>query len=178
MTNLAPSAIARRIAERVWPDVQNQKRMIPGVYEFESAGHGGMVAILNTAQLPKKAVETARKLRKVDNYAIVRTGARRTTLTLESEYWSEESKTQYLLWLARANQAGRLLAYGEAWVGEEDCDWAPLVVSSPWLHAAWLRSRTNEQTSPEQVEVLARYPRENCSRWNKDFLAEWEGSTA
>lgn len=178
MSNVTPSSIARRIAQRMWPDVQEQKKLTAGVYEFESAGHGGMVAILNNAQLPENAVEAARKLGMVDIYAVVRTGARRTTLTLESEYWSEESRVEYLLWLNRAKNAGRLLAYGEVWVGEEDCAWAPLVVSSPTLHEAWLRSRSNEQTSPEQIEALARYPRENCSRWNKDFLAELEGSTA
>lgn len=57
---ITPSAAARRLAGQLWPDVQKQRRLAPGVYGFTCAGHGGVIAVIGKAQLSPAHVAAAR----------------------------------------------------------------------------------------------------------------------
>lgn len=57
---LTPSRIARAIAARQWPDIQRQCKIGRGVFGFSCAGHGGIVAVLEHAELSADAIEAAR----------------------------------------------------------------------------------------------------------------------
>jgi hypothetical protein len=61
-----PSRIARAVAAGLWPDVQQQTQIATGIYTFDCARHGGVVAVIGVADLPDHAVDVARRLGKIE----------------------------------------------------------------------------------------------------------------
>lgn len=151
-----PSAIARTLAAQTWPDVQSQTKLGPGVFEFSCAGHGGIIAVLPAASFPEDAVSIARAHGRTE---LVVHGFRRY---MTSERYTRESLAEY------AERHG--FPSWECWVGEEDCDWALLVVAKPELADA-MAARKGYVTPKTGAEIL-QYARENAERWNADILAE------
>lgn len=44
------SSIARRLASQMWGEVQSQQKLAPGIWLFDTAGHGGYVVDTNIRQ--------------------------------------------------------------------------------------------------------------------------------
>lgn len=147
----APSRVARAMAAATWPDVQHQTKLGPGVFDFSCAGHGGIVAVLNAANFPPEVVEVAREHGKTE-LIVYGFGGFSTT-----ERYTRESLAEW------ADAHG--FPQWEVWIGEEDCDWALLVVADPTLAGPMARGW---RKTPAEV---AQYARENAERWNPDVLA-------
>lgn len=153
----APSRIARTMAGALWPDVQHQQQIAKGVYGFSCAGHGGIIAVIGVADLDESAVEIARREGKtefVGNYAgRLITSERYTKGTfLDMQTMGD----RYQVW--------------EVLVGEEDCDWAVVLLSLRDTNAA-LASACGKYLS--ETVTLAEV-RNAVRDWNPDF---WYGLT-
>jgi hypothetical protein len=153
----APSAVARAIAGKIWPDVQASYTLGRGVYGFTCAGHGGIVAVLGVADLPEDAVNAARKCGKTE--LVLKVPGRYMT----SEEYTRDSLEEYA--------ASHRWPIWEVWVGEEDCDWALIVLANDKLRLGGIASGYFSESA------TAQYARENAERWNPEYLAELEGAS-
>jgi hypothetical protein len=159
MRKIPPNELARTLAGALWPDVQGQERIAPGVYWFSCAGHGGAIAHLPTAGLPDEAVCVAREFGLIELVATVdngRASRRYTTVTYTSASLRDLAK-----------RAPGAVALHEFWVGEEDCDWATLAISSDAICEGLARGRWKKDTAAS----ARAYAFENAQRWNEPFLA-------
>lgn len=162
MATLTPSRIARRLAGDFWPDVQAQRKLAPGVFDFSCAGHGGIVAVLDAAELPAELVDLARKHGKTelvgDYHGKLITSERYTRDTFD-----------------RMQAAG--MAVLECWIGEEDCDFALIALASEKVCAGL--AKTAREGSPYSTpEGMRAYCRENAERWNPEFVADMDSLEA
>lgn len=154
-----PSAVARRVAAALWPDVQRQEKLAAGVYDFSCAGHGGVVAVLGTADLPERAVDVARKHGLVGVVARAYAGGGRHRFYTGHRYGDEQLRE-----LAAARPDAVELS--EVWVGEEDCDWATVALASPDVR------ETYAKRLGKSADDVHRMAFESCQRWNEPFLAD------
>lgn len=159
MSKIAPSRIARTMAAQLWPDVQSQYRCAPGVYGFSCAGHGGLVAVIGTADLPADAVQAARDCGKIEVVAVRHLGGNRYQ-TMTSAKYTAASLREYC-------ERGRSELV-ECWIGEEDCDWATIAYVAPKVVAGGQRAGYFSQSAD------AEYVRDCLERWNPDFLERVE----
>lgn len=155
-----PSQLARNLAERLWPDVQSQMQLAPGVYDFSCAGHGGVIAILDHANFPERNVKAARDLGFTELIGVQRVSAnrRRFYATVGSNAYTRES-------IEKAAAAHPSFKVFEAWVGEEDCDWATIFYSDPKLI---------DKANAKGWGVSEKIVRNCLVNWNERFLAEVE----
>lgn len=167
---LAPSALARRIAAQQWPDVQHSRKITNGVFEYDCAGHGGIVAILDAVDegmIPAGAIEAGKREGVVVEYVAYRAGGR-IKLGTSDQYpinWDE--------WVQWATAHGWVVAKGLAWVGEEDTAWSTLVTASDAMTEAYIQSRRGHLTVPfeQWAAEFATYPRECAQRWHPEYVA-------
>ena len=138
--------VARAIAEDLWPDIQTQQCFAPGVYWFSSAGHGGCVAIVGTAALSPVAVDVARACEKTAVAVFVDGGPHSRPRT---RIWTSIKFEEQALREAAAKHSCTTLV--EAWVGEEDCDWACIFHAVPRLIEA-ARAKLNWGLTIEDVD--------------------------
>ena len=160
MANPTPSRIARKLAGDIWPDVQHQRKLAPGIFDFSCAGHGGTVAVLDAADLPADLVDLARKHGKtelVGNYH---------GRLISSELYTRET-------FERMRAAG--MPVYECWAGEEDCDWALIALASPAMCAA-IAARMTSGAMPgvRTADGMRQYARECSERWNPEFVADMD----
>jgi len=176
-----PSRIARAVAAKFWPDVQVQTKYAPGIFNFSCAGHGGLVAVLGEATFRPEHIELARKHGYLLPYAAVtkyRDGTGPVSLHLC------ESITVAAAWNEWADNLplAAVLASGEVWVGEEDCEWATIAACSPDYMAGWeakVRAGDGWTFADDAARdryiaefITGDYPRGVLSRWYPDFLAD------
>jgi Asp-tRNA(Asn)/Glu-tRNA(Gln) amidotransferase C subunit len=153
----APSALARTVAGQLWPDIHKQYKLGKGVFGFSCAGHGGIVAVVGSADLDPRHVEAARQRGMVELVAEVRRGSK------TKRYSSSRYKRSDLEQLARAEPNAVTLT--ELWVGEEDCDWATILHGhQQLLEGAKQAGYLTASTTMEDVE-------ETVQHWNERFLA-------
>lgn len=148
--NIAPSSVARTMAGAMWPDVQDQKKVAKGVYEFSCAGHGGLVAVLGVANLPTEAIAAARE--QPDRFielVAVRPGHRYTSVRYTKDSLRALAQNPYV-------------ELFECWVGEEDCDWATIALVSPEVREGMAKNG--------RYEITEQDARKCCERWNQTFL--------
>ncbi len=161
-----PSRLARHIASRLWPDVQWQRKIAPGVFGFSSAGHGGVIAIVGEADLPEEHVAAAREVGLVEGICVLRgrgtaPGTRARVLSTAEGYPRERL-------VGLAEEEGDRATFFEAWVGEEDCDWATLFLASPALSdQAVAANWSSDAPTPEELRDLVQ-------RNNERYLAALE----
>jgi hypothetical protein len=61
VSNLDHATVARDVASATWGDpVHSCHELIPGVFSVDTSGHGGLIAILATADIPARVVRPAR----------------------------------------------------------------------------------------------------------------------
>jgi hypothetical protein len=155
------------VASRLWPDIQRQRKIDKGVFSFSSAGHGGVIAILGEADLPPEHVAAAREVGLIETVCVLRgrgRGTRGPTTRLLST--AEGYSREQLVRLAEEEPERASLL--EAWVGEEDVDWAMLFLANPALaqrahEAEWLAG----VPAPEEVRGLVQ-------SWKEEYLAALE----
>ena len=150
---LTPSRIARRMAGELWPDVQPQRKLAPGVFDFSCAGHGGIVAVLDAAELPAELVGLARKHGKMEFVGYY--GGRLIT----SERYTRET-------FERLQESGRQV--WKCWVGEEDCDWALIALASEAVCVAL----AEKWRGRDGAAGVRDYAVDNARRWNPDYIAD------
>jgi hypothetical protein len=159
MTPITPaSQLARSVASQQWPDVQSQKKVASGTFGFSCAGHGGLVGVVDSlpADVSEADIQAARDAGLIATVLIVHNRRKRI-------YSS-----------AAGYSAGALAAYKgqegyevrEVWIGEEDCDWATLVLASDTI-ASGAAGKYLSGTS-ETVQAVAA---ETAERWCSKFLA-------
>lgn len=163
----APSQAARTIAGAIWGEVQHQDKLAPGIYRFDTPGHGGIVAVIGQADLPENYVQAARDSGRVELMVTVKTGSHRTR-----SYTSERYTPESLRELHQRANAGRegTAELQELWVGEEDCEYATILLAA----GAQVRAKdASRMIDPEKWlqgagsdEALYEFCRENC----EDFL--------
>lgn len=143
------------MAGALWPDVQSQSRVAPGIYGFSCAGHGGLVAVIGEAELPAAAVAVARECHKVE-LAVVTYG-HRTRVYTTAKYTAESLRR-----IAEHPDAELF----ECWIGEEDCDWATIAYVAPEVISGGIRTGYFSQSADDEMV------RACLKRWNEDFLAK------
>jgi hypothetical protein len=159
MRKTAPSALAR--AAVPWEDIQSQRKLAPGVFWFDCAGHGGAIAVIGVADLPTRAVDAARELGMLATVAIV-SGPRRRTYSTTRGYSSDQLRT-----LAASHPDQVELA--DVWIGEEDCDWSTLALASEPMRKGMVETGGyGAEMTPERLRQAAF---ECAQRWNERFLA-------
>jgi hypothetical protein len=152
----------------MWPDVQKQDKVTKGVYTFMSAGHGGLVAVLDAADLPADAVTAARATggliytvavarhgRSVRMYSTVPGDSRNSCFT-------REALEQFA-----ANNPGRVTLH-DVWVGEEDCGWATLALVSSDIRDGLIR------LGAAAGSVTGDAPYTCVQRFNEEFLVAYD----
>lgn len=155
---VSPSRIARTVAGRVWPDVQVQHKLAKGVFAFSCAGHGGVVAVIGEADLPDFAVQAAREAGLVETVVFQPVG-RKTKIHGPSTHYRD------LVYWGQANNFDSC----EVWIGEEDCDWATVLLHCPAAREVTQGSRHWLAETIPASDCLG-----VCERWNADFLAACE----
>lgn len=155
-----PSKLARAAAAQTWPDVQRQTRIAPGVFGFDCAGHGGIVAVIATAQLSPTAVEAARSAGLIDTVFHVK-NPRRSRTYLASQYDRAE------LDAIAASYPDRVTV-SDVWIAEEDCDWSTVFYGNGPLLEAARGKYLSEHVTMEDVNDSVR-------RWNAPFVASLGG---
>jgi hypothetical protein len=114
-SKVAPSKIARYAGSQEWADVQFQTKYAPGVFWIDSAGHGGLVAVLDAAtSLPNAAVQAARNTGRVAQVAVHIAGRRKRSFY--SAHYTPESWQRFL------NLNAGVIEVHDVWVAEEDCE--------------------------------------------------------
>ncbi len=152
-----PNVVAHKIAGDFWPDVQEQTLVTKGIYNFMCTGHGGMVAVIGSADLPSAAVAAARRHKLIELVAIVKLGS-------ETKIFSSATSSREDVERLGAGANSELV---EVWVGEEDCDWATLAAVSPACRAG-MRDKLGISEEHATLDgALA-----SLERWNEDFLAD------
>lgn len=158
---VTPSRVARAVAGREWPDVQVQRWLAPGVFGFTCAGHGGIVAIVGVADLPEAAVELAREHGQTE-LIVFRPGevmySGGSPAGLRTPIYRRES-------LERWARERRFPTF-EVWVGEEDCDWACIVLANDGIREGGIEARYFASgLTAEDVRGCA-------ERWSGAFVRE------
>lgn len=129
LTLIAPSRLARRVAEHEWPQVQQQTKMAPGIFGFSSAGHGGMVGIIPKADFTEPHLTEARRHGEVHQYVILKPRYRRgVQIYGPAHHYSKPE-------LANAIGHADVAEVVEVFIGEEDCGWALVAAASPAVHS-------------------------------------------
>lgn len=147
-----PSKIARSVAAQQWPNVQQQSKVAKGLYQFNSAGHGGLVGIVSEMDVEPKYIEAARQAGLIDVVLRVPSGRRIRTLSSAAGYRADHLRAWH-----EANQLQNSELV-EVWIGEEDCDWATIAYASSEYKDA-LGATTHELRSllesynPEYLEA-------------------------
>lgn len=157
MSNVTPSKIARAAASANWGPVQSQKTILPGVVGFDTAGHGGVVAVIGHCDIDDRLVQIARDLGFVEHVLVV-AGSRRTQMFSSARY-----DLDWMLNYANTHTDGTLY---EVWIGEEDCGWATIAYAQP---------KTIENAKYFSEHLTADDVRTSLVRWNDEFLARAEG---
>jgi hypothetical protein len=151
-SKLTPSRIARLIASQMWPDVQRQERIAPGVYWFSCAGHGGCVAVRGVADIDDQAWHLANEYR--------------MTAAVAYEHGKLKSSLRYNGAQVRAFEGSV-----EVWIGEEDCDWATIYQAHNDIE------RLIRVSVAKGMTLDADYVAASCKQWNPDFYTALTGET-
>ena len=166
MAKVVPSTVARHVAGATWGQpVQSQNRLAAGVYSFSTPGHGGVVAIVGVADIAPHALRAARETDRIGMY--VNIGGKVCS--------TAQGFTRHSLdgWIA-ANAAWQGQAF-EFWTGEEDCEYASVMLGlSDAAFAKALATDAKRMTIPAEqwlAEFGTRdYYRGVASRWQPEFL--------
>lgn len=140
------------MAAAQWPDVQRQYKIAKGVFGFSCAGHGGIIAVVGEADLNERAVELARQLGKT-GYVLHANGR-----TYTSERYQIDASAPGVT---------------EVIVGEEDCDWALVLLCANDPQAMVVGARGRYLAEHVQLEDVE----ETTRQWNPDFYEALTGST-
>ncbi len=150
-SSTAPSSLARTVAAQLWPDVQRQRQLARGVYNFDCAGHGGVVAVIGKAELEGDYVRAARA-RGLTELVVEN---RRKRYSTAAGYSREQLEGYAAQWN---------LPVTELWVGEEDCDWATVLYNPKVFESAKRRGGLLGDATMKDV-------RDSVERYNERFLA-------
>jgi hypothetical protein len=176
------SRVARTVAAQLWPDVQDQTQLAPGIFNFSCAGHGGVVAVLGAAELDPEAIAAARQHGLTQHVLLQRTGNRfnRSRGKTEPRYKLKSDLRFDLESMKAAAEHDPQSQLVEVWVGEEDCDWATIAYCSPAMRAGQVK-----KLGAGGRYVSQRGAEECLERWNPEFLAmvrpfgrRWRGEDA
>jgi hypothetical protein len=169
---LAPSKIARLAASKEWADVQQQSKVCAGVFKFDSAGHGGLVAVLPAAEtvLDDQALNAFRATNRIVEVGILRLSSRSNQYLYSPEYtpesWAE---------LKDDPRFSGQLQFAQVIVCEEDADWAMLHYVSQAVRDGddWGPARRADYEAKGYHTPFR--SRQSLLEWAPDFLDAYEG---
>lgn len=168
---LNPSQVAKTIAAQTWGEVQSQTRLCPGVYSFSSAGHGGLVAVIEHAPgLPDEAVEAARATGRLGRMFVVHNRPRRQ-FCWEANYDSAELEKH----IAHCRAIGIRVKTFTCWIAEEDLEYATILCSSEPARLGYAKMMTDP--AAWEAKFTADYFRSNIRESTystAEFLLELE----
>jgi hypothetical protein len=157
-TPATPSQIARSVAASLWPDVQRQTKVASGTFGFSCSGHGGIVGVIDSlpTDVSEADIQAARDAGLIETVLVCH--GRRKRIYSTATGLSREGLLQ--------NADNPWAEIREVWVGEEDCDWATLVLASDTISTG-AAGKYLSGTS-ETVQAVAA---ETAERWCSTFLA-------
>jgi hypothetical protein len=166
---LTPSRIARFAAGKTWGNpVQSSRKLAPGIFLHDTPGHGGLVAVLDAAtDLTPAGIAAARASGRIETVAVhTRAAGHRVKHALygpSGQYAAGPSRARFE---AFAAEHGMQLV--EVWIGEEDSEYATILLASPAARAAVFAryAGTQPETDAGRCAELIGV----CQRWQPDFL--------
>lgn len=168
----APSRVAARVARVSWGELQREHKLAQGVYQLETAGHGGVVAIIGVAPLEERWIVAARSAGLVERWCETPRGlvhysdgrqawlGRRLVGPLAADDW------RLARWAAGQSWPRRIV---EAWVGEEDAAFATIMLACPAARRGMAKVMTDPARWLERYAGDERWL-EIVQRWHPEFL--------
>ena len=161
----AAGRIAARVAGAAWGEVQNQGKLARGVFEFHTAGHGGIVAVLDTARIDPRFVDVARACGLTEWWVEVPRGLAR--YSDGSKRWVGHYIRGPFAEKPPASESPEAFPrrYVEVWGGEEDCDYATILLACRAARIGYWKRRWSGTPSEEDIRACV-------ERWRPTFLTE------